>query len=99
MLNIKTLAIPLALAAALSQPVSAHHGWSEYDSSKELKLTGTIAEVAAHMRAAGRPFGMPGRLADIAAFRALGATFLYYPVEWLFERAMEELKRAVTAPR
>jgi 2-keto-3-deoxy-L-rhamnonate aldolase RhmA len=58
-----------------------------------------IAEVAAHMRAAGRPFGMPGRLADIAAFRALGATFLYYPVEWLFERAMEELKRAVTAPR
>ena len=58
-----------------------------------------IAEVAAHMRAAGRPFGMPGRFADIAAFRALGATFLYYPVEWLFERAMEELKRAVTAPR
>ena len=44
MLNIKTLAIPLALAAALSLPVSAHHGWSEYDSSKELKLTGTIAE-------------------------------------------------------
>ena len=28
----------------MSQPVSAHHGWSEYDSSKELKLTGTIAE-------------------------------------------------------
>lgn len=58
-----------------------------------------IAGVAAHMRAAGRPFGMPGRLNEIAQFRALGATFLYYPVEWLLERGLEELKRAVTAPR
>ena len=48
MLNIKTLAIPLALAAALSQPVSAHHGWSEYDSSKELKLTGTYESGMTH---------------------------------------------------
>lgn len=32
------------LLAALSLPVFAHHGWSEYDGSKELKLTGTIAE-------------------------------------------------------
>lgn len=32
------------LIAAFSLPVLAHHGWSEYDSSKELKLTGTIAE-------------------------------------------------------
>ena len=31
------------LMAAFSLPVSAHHGWSEYDNSKELKLTGTIA--------------------------------------------------------
>jgi Family of unknown function (DUF6152) len=33
-----------ALVAVLSLPALAHHGWSEYDSSKELKLTGTIAE-------------------------------------------------------
>ncbi len=35
----------LALAA-LTVPVSvtAHHGWSEYDSSKVLKLTGKIVE-------------------------------------------------------
>ena len=32
------------LIAAFSLPVSAHHGWSEYDASCELKLTGTIAE-------------------------------------------------------
>jgi hypothetical protein len=39
---------PTALAAALSLAVSAaalaHHGWSEYDSSKLLKLTGRIVE-------------------------------------------------------
>jgi len=42
MLKIPTL--PIALLAMLSLPVLAHHGWSEYDGSKELKLTGTIAE-------------------------------------------------------
>jgi hypothetical protein len=36
----------ILLAAALAAPlaVSAHHGWSEYDSSKVLKLTGKIVE-------------------------------------------------------
>jgi hypothetical protein len=36
----------LLLAAFLAVPVaaSAHHGWSEYDSSKTLKLTGKIVE-------------------------------------------------------
>lgn len=34
----------LMLLAAFSLPVWAHHGWSEYDASRELKLTGTIAE-------------------------------------------------------
>ena len=34
----------LMLGAAVSIPVLAHHGWSEYDSSKVLKLTGKIVE-------------------------------------------------------
>jgi hypothetical protein len=36
----------ISLAAALAAPlaVMAHHGWSEYDSAKVLKLTGKIAE-------------------------------------------------------
>lgn len=36
----------LILASVLSLPVLAfaHHGWSEYDSAKLLKLTGKIAE-------------------------------------------------------
>ena len=37
----KFLAIVAAFAAA---PVLAHHGWSEYDSGKLLKLTGKIVE-------------------------------------------------------
>jgi hypothetical protein len=34
------------LAASLALPLAAwgHHGWSEYDSSKALKLTGKIVE-------------------------------------------------------
>ena len=36
----------LLLASMLAMPVavSAHHGWSEYDSAKGLKLTGKIVE-------------------------------------------------------
>jgi hypothetical protein len=37
----KTLIAVLAVAPALAL---AHHGWSEYDSGKLLKLTGTIVE-------------------------------------------------------
>lgn len=33
--------IPI-LTLAVSLPVAAHHGWSEYDSSQALTLTGTI---------------------------------------------------------
>jgi hypothetical protein len=36
----------LILSAVLAVPVAAlaHHGWSEYDSAKELKLTGKIVD-------------------------------------------------------
>ena len=44
MLNIHAFALPAILIGALSLPALAHHGWSEYDSSNELKLTGTVAE-------------------------------------------------------
>ena len=36
--------IIIAAIAALPLAVAAHHGWSEYDSSKTLKLTGKIVE-------------------------------------------------------
>lgn len=44
MLKLHAVALPALFALALSLPALAHHGWSEYDSSRELKLTGTIAE-------------------------------------------------------
>ena len=33
-----------ATLLALTTPALAHHGWSGYDSTKELTLTGTIRE-------------------------------------------------------
>lgn len=39
----RALALLAALAAA---PVLAHHGWSEYDSTKTLQLTGKIVAYA-----------------------------------------------------
>ena len=35
-------AIAAAIATAYALPALAHHGWSEYDSSKPLKLTGKV---------------------------------------------------------
>ncbi|HXH83447.1 MAG TPA: DUF6152 family protein [Candidatus Tectomicrobia bacterium] len=37
-----TTAWAVALVAATATGAAAHHGWSGYDSSKELNLTGTI---------------------------------------------------------
>ncbi|HTO48930.1 MAG TPA: DUF6152 family protein [Burkholderiales bacterium] len=36
--------LAILAAAALSGAALAHHGWSEYDTSQELKLTGKIVE-------------------------------------------------------
>jgi hypothetical protein len=38
------LAVALLVFIAGVAPVAAHHGWSSYDSTKELTLTGTIKE-------------------------------------------------------
>jgi hypothetical protein len=40
----RALGAALALTLLLAPLASAHHGWSGYDSSKELTLTGTIKE-------------------------------------------------------
>jgi 4-hydroxy-2-oxoheptanedioate aldolase len=58
------------------------------------EVKAAIEHVASRLRGAGRAFGLPARVGEIAQFRAMGATFLYYPVEWLLERALEELTRA-----
>lgn len=38
------VAVLAMMIAALSFPAVAHHGWSEYDSTQTLALTGTIKE-------------------------------------------------------
>ncbi len=63
--------------------------------SRTPEVNQAIEHVAARLRAAGRAFGMPGRIGEMPAFRGMGATFLYYPVEWLLERALAELKQAI----
>ena len=40
----KIFRVVIVMAAAIPSFVLAHHGWSEYDSSKALKVTGTIVE-------------------------------------------------------
>ncbi len=59
--------------------------------AKTAEVDAAIDHVAGRLRAAGKRFGMPSRLEDLARFQARGATFLYYPVEWLLERALAEL--------
>ena len=54
-----------------------------------------LDHVCARLAAAGRRFGMPSRLDELPTFRRRGCTLLYYPVEWLLERALGELKSAL----
>ncbi len=63
--------------------------------ARTAEVSQAIAHVSARLRHAGRAFGMPARIDEIAQFRSLGATFLYYPVEWLLERGFQDLRRAL----
>ena len=58
------------------------------------EVRAAVEHVAGRLSRAGRAFGMPARLEEIGRFRELGATFLYYPVEWLLERSLAELREA-----
>jgi len=43
-LRVPRAVLAVVLVVSLAAPVAAHHGWSGYDSSKEMTLTGTIRE-------------------------------------------------------
>lgn len=51
-----------------------------------------LDHVCARLIAAGRRFGMPSRIDELTTFRRRGCTLLYYPAEWLIERALGELQ-------
>ena len=41
----RSLTLFAAAAVAIALPAAAHHGWSSYDESKPIKLTGTFTEL------------------------------------------------------
>lgn len=57
-----------------------------------------IAKVAQVLRHQGIPFGMPCKRADFKKFRALGANFIYYPLEWVIEDGMSAALDVFRAP-
>lgn len=55
------------------------------------EVVAAVEKVSIRLRAEGRRFGMPATWRDLAQFRARGATLLYFPIEWLLDRALAEL--------
>lgn len=55
------------------------------------EVMATIAKVSQQLQQAGKVFGMPANWAQLEAFKQAGATLLYFPVEWLLDRALREL--------
>ena len=53
-----------------------------------------ISRVAQVLRQKGIPFGMPCKNSDFEKFQAIGANFIYYPIEWIIESGMQEMKQA-----
>lgn len=55
------------------------------------EVLSTIVEISKRLQQAGKVFGMPANWAQLEDFKQAGATFLYFPVEWLLDRALREL--------
>ena len=53
-----------------------------------------IQRVSQVLRPKGIPFGMPCKNSDFEKFKAIGANFIYYPIEWIIESGMREMKQA-----
>jgi 4-hydroxy-2-oxoheptanedioate aldolase len=54
-----------------------------------------LDHVCARLKSAGRRFGMPSRVSELPLFRKRGCTLLYYPIEWLVESSLGDLKKAL----
>ena len=64
-------------------------------SAKTPEVIATVEDVCRRLQAAGKRFGMPARLDELETFQRSGATFLYYPIEWLLDRAVKEVARGL----
>lgn len=56
------------------------------------EVMAAVEGVSARLKAKGLRFGMPASWQYIDAFKARGATFLYFPIEWLLDQALVELR-------
>ena len=75
----------LFLASFLAAPVAAfaHHGWSEYDSSKPLKLTGKIVESGYEHPHGHIRFEAPGKTWNVVLAPPSRMENRGLPKEWL----------------
>lgn len=73
------------LAALLATPVAAlaHHGWSEYDSSKALKLTGKVVESGYEHPHGHVRFEAPGKTWNVVLAPPSRMENRGLPKEWL----------------
>jgi hypothetical protein len=73
------------IAAFLAAPVAvtAHHGWSEYDSTKELKLTGKIVESGYEHPHGHIRFEAPGKTWNVVLAPPSRMENRGLPKEWL----------------
>ena len=72
-----------AVVLALPLAVSAHHGWSEYDSSKVLKLTGKIVESGYEHPHGHIRFEAPGKTWNVVLAPLSRMENRGLPKEWL----------------
>jgi len=60
-------------------------------SARTPDVLAAVADIAKRLKAAGKPFGLPGKLEELPDFLASGACLLYYPIEWLLTSALKDL--------
>lgn len=54
-----------------------------------------IDQVSDRLRFAKKIFGMPADWSQLAHFQEIGATFLYFPIEWLIDKALKDLHQSL----
>ena len=66
-------------------------------SARTPEVLAAVDGVAQRLKAAGKPFGLPGKLDELPDFVASGACLLYYPIEWLLTSALKDLNARLDA--
>ena len=67
--------------------------------AKTPEVTATLEKVCHKLKAANKRFGMPADWTQLETFKACGATFLYFPIEWLLTKAVKDLTQALGTAR